>query len=117
ENYRSSPEILGLANQLIAATGRTKALTATRPSGPPPSRVAYADPAADLAGIAILVRMNAQLAPIESTLTTAGIPYVVRGGRFYERPAVRAAIRVIQRAKLVAVGEELPAAIQAVLDR
>jgi DNA helicase II / ATP-dependent DNA helicase PcrA len=131
ENYRSSPEILGLANRLIAATGRTKVLTATRPSGPPPSRVVYADPAAELAGlvrairarqnegiapadIAILVRMNAQLAPIESTLTTAGIPYVVRGGRFYERPDVRAAIRAIQRAKLVAVGDDLPAAIQAV---
>ena len=38
ENYRSSPEILGLANRLIASTGRTKALTATRPAGPAPTR-------------------------------------------------------------------------------
>src|SRR5664279_2995977 len=131
ENYRSSPEILGLANRLIASTGRAKALTATRPSGPPPSCLPYADPAAELAGlvgtiharidagiapseIAVLVRMNAQLAPIESALTTAGIPYVVRGGRFYERPDVRAAIRAIERAKLAAVGGDLRAAIETV---
>ena len=58
--------------------------------------------------------MNAQLAPIESALTTAGIPYVVRGGRFYERPDVRAAIRAIERAKLAAVGGDLRAAIETV---
>ena len=131
ENYRSSPEILGLANRLIASTGRAKALTATRSSGPPPGCVPYADAEAELAGlvrtiraridegivppeIAVLVRMNAQLAPIESALTTAGIPYVVRGGRFYERPDVRAAIRAIERAKLAAVGADLWAAIETV---
>jgi DNA helicase-2/ATP-dependent DNA helicase PcrA len=131
ENYRSSPEILGLANRLIASTGRTKDLLATRPSGPAPSRVAYADPAAELAGlvgairaridegiapteIAVLVRMNAQLEPIESALTAAAIPYVVRGGGFYERPDVRAAVREIQRAKPAAVGRDLPAAIRVV---
>jgi len=131
ENYRSSPEILALANRLIASTGRTKALTATRPSGPPPTRSAFADPAAELAGlvtairariregvgageIAVLVRLNAQLPPIEAALTTAAIPYVVRGGRFYERPDVRAAIRAIQRSGTTATGRDLPAAIQAV---
>ena len=131
ENYRSSPEILGLANRLIASTGRTKVLTPTRPSGPPPTRSAFADPAAELAGlvgairarireglaageIAVLVRLNAQLPPIEAALTTAAIPYVVRGGRFYERPDVRAAIRAIQHAPPAATGSDLPAAIQAV---
>ena len=56
ENYRSSPEILGLANRLIASTGRAKALTATRPSGPPPTCVPYADPAAELAGLVRTIR-------------------------------------------------------------
>ena len=56
ENYRSSPEILGLANRLIASTGRTRALTATRPSGPPPTRSAYADPQAELAGLVHSIR-------------------------------------------------------------
>jgi len=131
ENYRSSPEILGLANRLIASTGRTKVLTATRPSGPSPTRSAFADPAAELAGlvvaireriregvaageIAVLVRLNAQLPPIEAALTTAAIPYVVRGGRFYERQDVRAALRAIQRSAPAATGPDLPAAIQAV---
>ncbi len=131
ENYRSSPEILALANRLIAGTGRTRALTATRPSGPRPTRSAYADPPAELAGlvqsirariaegvaaaeIAVLVRLNAQLPPIEAALTTAAIPYVVRGGRFYERQDVRAAIRAIERARPGATGRDLPAALEAV---
>ena len=33
-NYRSSPEILVLANRLLAAEGRRKRLMATQPSGP-----------------------------------------------------------------------------------
>ena len=130
QNYRSSPEILGLANRLIAAGGRTKVLTATRPPGPAPSLTGYADADAELSGlvraiaariaegtappeIAILVRMNAQLAPIESGLTTAGIPYTVRGGRFYERADVRAAIRAIERAGISATGRDLPGALEA----
>lgn len=130
ENYRSSPEILGLANRLIAAAGRNKVLTAARPSGPQPSLAGYADADAELAGlvsgvrariaegiapagIAILVRMNAQLAPIEAALTTAGIPYMVRGGRFYERADVRSAIRAIERAGITAAGRDLPLALEA----
>ncbi len=131
ENYRSSPQILDLANRLIAGPGRTKVLRATRPAGPPPQVVAYADAEAELAGlvtsirarlgegiapagIAVLVRMNAQLAPVEAALTTAAIPYTVRGGRFYERADVRVAIRAIERATVSAVGPELPAALEAV---
>ncbi len=131
ENYRSTPEILGLANRLIAGTGRKKALSATRPSGPLPARLAYANPEAELAGlvqavgarlaegavateIAVLVRMNAQLPPIEAALTAAAIPFTVRGGRFYERPDVKAAIRALREAKVNVVGMDLPAAVEAV---
>jgi DNA helicase II / ATP-dependent DNA helicase PcrA len=130
ENYRSSPEILALANRLIAGPGRRPALVATRPSGPPPSSAGYADADAELAGlvrgirtrlgegtdpaeVAVLVRINAQLAPIEAALTTAGIAYVVRGGRFYERPDVRAAIRAIERAGITASGPGLAVAVEA----
>ena len=131
ENYRSSPEILGLANRLLAGGGRAKVLTATHDSGPSPSIAGFADAEAELDGLvrgirariadgvsplemAVLVRMNAQLAPVEAALTAAGLPYIVRGGRFYERPDVRSAIRAIERAGSEAVGAELPAAVQAV---
>jgi DNA helicase-2/ATP-dependent DNA helicase PcrA len=65
----------------------------------------------------VLVRINAQLPPIEAALTTAGIPYVVRGGRFYERPDVKAAIRADSAGEAWRVGPALPAAIEAVFSR
>jgi DNA helicase-2/ATP-dependent DNA helicase PcrA len=134
ENYRSTPQILGLANRLIAADGRSKTLTATRPDGAPPTIDGYPDATMELAAltrairgllaagaadrtvpaeIAILVRMNAQLAPIEEALTRAGIAYQVRGIRFYERPEVAAALGLIRRLGPDVVGRRLAAAIQA----
>jgi DNA helicase-2/ATP-dependent DNA helicase PcrA len=49
--------------------------------------------------IAVLVRMNAQLEPIETALTRAGIGYRVRGVGFYRRPDVRAAIELVRRGR------------------
>ena len=91
DNYRSSPQVLELANRLLASTGRTKRLETTRPDGPEPAivrhntedaelaaliawvraRIAAGTPAAE---IAVLVRMNAQLEPIEAAMTRAGDP-------------------------------------------
>ncbi len=114
ENYRSTPEVLELANRLIAGSGRTKRLTATRPSGPQPTIARHPTADAELAAvvarirqlmaggtpapeIAVLVRMNAQLVPVEAALTRAGIGYRVRGVGFYRRPDVRAAIELVRR--------------------
>jgi DNA helicase-2/ATP-dependent DNA helicase PcrA len=44
--------------------------------------------------MAILVRTNAQLPAIEEALGAAGIPFHVRGERFFARPEVRRAVRV-----------------------
>ncbi len=102
DNYRSSPQVLALANRLIAP-GPRGALRATRPAGPPPTIQRFRDDTAELAAIvaqtrrlvaagtdpgeiAVLVRINAQLPPIEQALTRAGIPFRVRGRRFFERP-------------------------------
>ena len=113
-NYRSTPQVLALANRLLAAEGRTKRLEATRGDGPEPQISRHASAEAELvalaAGIrerlgegiapsevAVLVRTNAQLAPIEEALTRAGIAYVVRGLRFYDRPEVRGAVAALRR--------------------
>ena len=124
DNYRSTPQVLALANRLIASTGRSKALTATRPAGPEPTIEAHDDAEAELDGLvrraralmtagtraremAVLVRLNAQIPPIEAAFTRAGIPYRVRGQRFFERREVRAAIDALERVPADLVGEEL----------
>jgi DNA helicase-2/ATP-dependent DNA helicase PcrA len=117
DNYRSSPQVLELANRLVGRAGGTEidaggALRATRPAGPPPSIRRFADDEAERAAIvagirglldggtepqeiAILVRVNAQLPELEDALTRAGIPFRVRGQRFFERREVREARRLI----------------------
>ena len=64
------------------------------------------------ADIAVLVRTNAQLAPIEAELTRAGVAYQVRGQRFFDRPDVRGAIDLVRRAGLDARGSALAAAVR-----
>ncbi len=128
-NYRSTPQVLELANRLVAAEGRTKRLVPTRSPGPPPTiskhRDAFQEMAALVAGIrarladdvvaseiAVLVRMNAQLAPLEEALTRAGIAYQVRGLRFYDRPEIRSALHSLRRSSIDAEGPRLPGAIR-----
>jgi DNA helicase-2/ATP-dependent DNA helicase PcrA len=132
ENYRSTPQVLELANRLLWSAGRPKQLTATRPSGPRPTITRHATDEAELAWfagrirellaagtvpaeIAVLVRTNAQLEPIESALTRAGIPYRIRGTAFFRRQDVRAAIDVVRRSKATAslAGPALAAAVRA----
>jgi DNA helicase-2/ATP-dependent DNA helicase PcrA len=128
-NYRSTPQILALANNLLGSTGRAKRLVATREAGPEPTVLRHGTEAAELtalsrwirervgegvapAEIAVLVRMNAQLAPIEAELTRAAIAYQVRGVRFFDRPDVRGAIDLVRRKAPDAVGTALIAAIR-----
>jgi len=129
-NYRSSPEILSLANRLLAAEGRRKRLVATRPEGPPPTVRACRDGVAETAfitstvrelvdsgtpldEIAILVRINAQIAPIEGALTKARIPFQVRGQRFFDQRPVRDALRILRRLPADLRGRELVDAFEA----
>ena len=127
-NYRSTPQVLELANRLLAAQGRSKRLESTHPDGPVPTIQRHPDEAAELAAVAgsarelveggvaptevaVLVRMNAQLAPIEEAFTRTGIAYQVRGRRFYDRPDVRAAIDAVQRLPAGSAGSTLRGAV------
>ncbi|MBF8291025.1 MAG: UvrD/REP helicase, partial [Chloroflexi bacterium] len=133
-NYRSSPEILALANRLLASEGRAKRLVATMPAGPAPSIRQFATGEAELVGlvaevrgllsapgpvaaseIAILARINAQIPQIEAALTKARIPFRVRGQRFFERPEVRDALRLLRRLPVEPRGSQLLAAFDASL--
>ena len=133
-NYRSSPEILSLANKLLASEGRRKQLVATVPAGQAPSIRGFANGDAELAAIvasirglvgdpeatgalrsgmtqaaeiAILVRINAQIPPIEAALTKARIPFRVRGQRFFERQEVREVLRLLKKLPETATGPML----------
>ncbi len=85
ENYRSSPQVLRLANDLLASAGRPKRLIATRPDGPEPIVRSFRDGDAEAAflvdrvrqlldegvsgpQIAVLVRLNAQIAALAGGL-------------------------------------------------
>lgn len=112
-NYRSTPEVLALANTVIAAHDpHAIRLTTDRESGPAPTIQEYPDEDSEsravaaqvrawaaagvpLAQIAILVRLNADTAPIEAALAAAGLPYHVKGKPFYQRREIRAAIRAL----------------------
>ena len=115
QNYRSSPQVLALANSLAPRLGgAAKALEPTQPDGPEPSIRAWADADSEARGlvawirecadtgvpleeIAILYRRNASSEGYEEALTGAGIPYRVRGSAFLARQAPRRVVRVLER--------------------
>jgi DNA helicase-2/ATP-dependent DNA helicase PcrA len=130
ENYRSSPQILELANRLIAG-GERGELKATQPDGSAPSIRCFSEPEAEVRDIvawtramadggiaatetAVLVRMNAQLPAIEDALTRAGIGFTVRGGRFFDRREIREALRLLGKVRPAEEGAALVAAVERV---
>lgn len=111
-DYRSTPQVVTLANRLVPSAG----LVAQRPAGPVPELDEYPDDTTEAIGvaarvrgllrrgvaprqIAVLVRINAHLERFEQAFATAGVPFVVRGGeRFYDRPEVRQALVLLRGA-------------------
>nr|WP_231126808.1 ATP-dependent DNA helicase UvrD2 [Motilibacter aurantiacus] len=139
-DYRSTPQVVALANALLARGGPAAAgarpleLVAQRPPGPAVRYVEHADEAAEadavakeaarLIGggaraseIAVLFRTNGQSEAFEQALADAGVPYVLRGGeRFFERREVREAHLLLRGAARAGEGEEpAPDAARAVL--
>jgi DNA helicase II / ATP-dependent DNA helicase PcrA len=132
ENYRSTPEVLELANRLATRLGGfRKTLRATRPSGPPPVALASSDEEAEVGAvvaaarrlhkekdvpleeIAVLYRINARSEPFEEAFAAAGIPYQVRDGAFLRRPGPRS---VLQRLKRSGAGS-VAGAVAAITDQ
>jgi len=112
-DYRSTPQVVAVANQLVKTASP---LIAQRKPGPSPLLTEFNDEADEAAGlaiqiqallaggvlarqIAILVRINAHTERFESALNQAQVPYVVRGAeRFYDRPVVKQALVLMRGA-------------------
>ncbi|WP_159848163.1 ATP-dependent DNA helicase UvrD2 [Nocardia sp. CY41] len=120
-DYRSTPQVVSLANRVIgAARGRIAGtrlqLIGRRADGPEPVFAEYDDVPAEAAAvaeaigrliqagtpaaeIAVLYRINAQSENYEQALTERGIPYQVRGGEgFFARAEVRQAVQALRQA-------------------
>jgi DNA helicase-2/ATP-dependent DNA helicase PcrA len=108
-NYRSTPEILALANASIARNEKQfpKELAASREAGPLPAVVAlpdipdqarfvgqrlleWHDEGEKLSELAVLYRAHYQALELQIELTRRGIPYEIRSGtRFFEQRHVK----------------------------
>ncbi|WP_204808106.1 ATP-dependent DNA helicase UvrD2 [Mycobacterium riyadhense] len=138
-DYRSTPQVVSLANQVIAAArgrvaGSKLKLVGQREPGPAPSFHEHPDEASEAAAvaasinrliesgtapaeIAILYRVNAQSEVYEDALTEAGIAYQVRGGEgFFNRQEIKQALLALQRASERDVEGSLPEVVRGILE-
>ncbi|HEX7744433.1 MAG TPA: ATP-dependent DNA helicase UvrD2 [Micromonosporaceae bacterium] len=130
-DYRSTPQVVGLANAVIrqargVETRLRLELVGQRPAGPEPDLRIFPDEPAEAAAvaarcrqliaagtpareIAVLFRTNAQSEAYEAALADAEVPYVVQGAeRFFERPEIRQAMVALRSAtRSVAEGTPL----------
>ena len=132
ENYRSTPQLLVVANGLAARMGGfEKKLRATRPEGPNPTARVLSDSVAEVAFVlgearrlhrdgvafeemAVIYRINARSEPYEEAFAAAEVPYQVRDGAFLRRPGPRAVLAALRRPGSGAVAELVDAATDAV---
>jgi len=118
-NYRSSPEVLGLANRIVPSLGgATKVLRATLGPGPAPDVMSFGTREAEIAFVvervrklraedvpleemAVLCRTNARLADFEEPFHDARIPF--QGAALLGREAARQLLRQLRRVDTSAV--------------
>ncbi|MGV0605148.1 ATP-dependent DNA helicase UvrD2 [Mycolicibacterium sp. XJ1904] len=138
-DYRSTPQVVSLANRVIAgARGRMAGsklhLVGQRDPGPAPRFAEYPDEVAEAkavaknikrllesgtepAEIAVLYRINAQSEVYEEALTEAGVPFQVRGGEgFFSRQEIRQSLVALQRAAERDLDGPLPEVVRVVLE-
>ena len=130
DNFRSSPQVLAVANALVPTLGGfEKLLRATRPDGPNPTARALPDAEAEVAFVvgevrrlhetgvaheemAVLYRINARSEPFEEAFAAASIPYQVRDGSFLRRPGPRSVLAKLRDAS----SQDAVAAVEAATD-
>ena len=138
-DYRSTPQVVSLANRVIAAArgrmaGSRLHLIGQRPPGPEPTFGDHPDEVAEAtavarsikkllasgtpaAEIAVLYRINAQSEVYEEALTEAGIPFQVRGGEgFFSRQEIRQSLVALQRAAERGAEGALPELVRELLE-
>lgn len=138
-DYRSSPQVVRLANQLLASRrpagpaadarwAQPLTLMAQRPDGPEPEFAECSDDEAEAAAvarrisalvaagtqpkdIAVLFRTNGQSQAFEQALAAAGIGYQLRGGeRFFNRREVRDGMLQLRGAARAVADDGVPLA-------
>lgn len=137
-DYRSTPQVVSLANAVLARAAATRShaaveLVAQRPSGPAVRFEAFDDDEAEARGvaeriralqaagtpageIAVLYRTNAQSEAIEQALAHVGVGYLVRGGeRFFARREVREAMVLLRGALRAPSDRPMPQTVRDVL--
>jgi DNA helicase-2/ATP-dependent DNA helicase PcrA len=98
------PEVVAVAHD-----GEESARVARRIAGLLAAGAAYAD-------CAVLFRIGAQSAPLESALAQQGIPYRVQGGaRFFDRPEVKQALMLLRGEAVRQLDDPLPVRVGTVL--
>jgi DNA helicase-2/ATP-dependent DNA helicase PcrA len=114
ENYRSTPQVLGLANRLVPKLGGAeKSLRATRPNGPEPKLRGFDSPEDEGAFVlervralrgegvpyeemAVLMRLNARSVDFEELFADARVPF--QGAALLSRDAARQLLKGLRGA-------------------
>ena len=119
--YRSSPEIIYMANTVLRSGLMGQVITSVNEHGSHPQVREYADELKEVTGvvdaimtltstgiaaqdIAVLARTNAQLNALERACISAAIPYQVRNNeRFFDRSDVRDFLKGVRHASVIPV--------------
>jgi ATP-dependent DNA helicase UvrD/PcrA len=123
ENYRSSPQVLALANRLVPKLGGAeKTLRAMRPGGPEPELRGFDSPEAEGAwvlervralhaegvpyeAIAVLMRLNARSVDFEELFADAEIPF--QGAALLARDGARQLLKGLRGAGFGSLAQEV----------
>jgi DNA helicase-2/ATP-dependent DNA helicase PcrA len=123
ENYRSTPQVLGLANRLVPKLGGAeKSLRATRPGGREPEVRGFDSPEDEGAFVlervsalrgegvpyeemAVLMRLNARSVDFEELFADAKIPF--QGAALLSRDAARQLLKGLRGAGFGSLSEEV----------